>query len=164
MDVEAIARSLRKERLCPAEVPPPSEEASVAAMLPHGPPMRLLDAVEGFDHETASLRASAALPESHFGFAGHFPNRPIFPGVLQLEMAGQAGLCLAWFLEPRRGPVEARVLKVHHAAFLAAIEPGATAIVEARVLDHDALTGRIAGQVWDGETLCSTCILEVYFV
>lgn len=165
-DLDDLARSLRRERVCPLEAPRLELGlAEVERMLPHRGAMRLVDAVEAFDPPSRSLRARSWLGADAMGFDGHFPNHPVFPGVLQVEMVGQAGLCLGWLLdESREGPVEARVLKVHHATFLAPIEPETLVTIEAHALEHDGLTGRLAGQLWRDEVLCSTAIVEVYFV
>lgn len=62
----------------------------LVALLPHRPPFRFVDRVVELtpgERITATYRVTG---EESF-LAGHFPGRPIFPGVLQLEALAQAG-------------------------------------------------------------------------
>lgn len=171
--IEARLRRLRREHIFPdasAHAVSLGAEA-VKGMLPHRPPLLFVDGIDAFDREGARILARASVDPGDPIFAGHFPGRPIYPGVLQLEMVGQAGLCLAWLLEhgpfdptSAAPPLDARVTRVHGASFLAPVLPGdLLAITAERVID-DPLSGMIAGQVLRGGAICSTCALEVYLV
>ena len=46
----------------------------------------LLDRVEEMDFEAGTIRASCTLPERSTVFDGHFPQFPILPGVMMLEI------------------------------------------------------------------------------
>jgi 3-hydroxyacyl-[acyl-carrier-protein] dehydratase len=60
------------------------------ALLPHRPPFRFVDrVVELVPGERVDARYQVTGQEEFL--AGHFPGRPIFPGVLQLEALAQAG-------------------------------------------------------------------------
>ena len=63
---------------------------SLIGLLPHRPPFRFVDQVTeltGDDHIVAGYTVTG---DEDF-LAGHFPARPTFPGVLQLEALAQAG-------------------------------------------------------------------------
>ncbi len=94
-------------------------------------------------------------------FAGHFPGDPIYPGALQVEAIGQLGLCLFGMTRASAG---VRALKIHHAAFLAAIRPGAELRLLCKSLEVNDYTGLCAGQVLEGDTICCVAVMEVYFV
>ncbi|MEZ4323413.1 MAG: 3-hydroxyacyl-ACP dehydratase FabZ family protein [Myxococcota bacterium] len=160
MQLDDLAKRLRRERLFQGGDP---VETAVEAMIPHRPPMRLVDRVEAVDLEGPRIRGARRVAVEDPLLAGHFPGEPVYPGVLQLEMMGQLGLCLLWLMEGGGGPVDARLLKVHHGSFLAPVPPGAELTIEAAAVERDALAGVIAGQVWHGTTLCSTGVMEVYF-
>lgn len=66
----------------------------VLELLPHRPPMLMLDRIVSLDGEgcVALKNISQAEP----CFQGHFPQAPVFPGVLTLEALGQA--CAAWLV------------------------------------------------------------------
>src|SRR3546814_1520149 len=66
----------------------------IMAMLPHRYPMLLVDRVLEIvpDH---SIRAVKAVSMNEPFFQGHFPGRPIMPGVLIVEALAQAAGVLA---------------------------------------------------------------------
>jgi len=51
---------------------------------------QMLDAIEHFDNQQATLKALAAVPAKSPVFEGHFPGEPLMPGVLLLEVMAQA--------------------------------------------------------------------------
>ena len=62
----------------------------LVALLPHRPPFRFVDAVDAFEPGTSVTARYTVTGEEDF-LAGHFPQNPIFPGVIQLEALAQAG-------------------------------------------------------------------------
>jgi len=67
-----------------------TEVADAVDLLPHRPPFRFVDkVVEMVPGESIEARYLVTGEEAFL--AGHFPGRPIFPGVIQLEALAQAG-------------------------------------------------------------------------
>ena len=64
------------------------------AALPHRYPMLLVDRVERLDPDQ-SITAIKAVSMNEGFFQGHFPGRPIMPGVLIVEALAQAAGVLA---------------------------------------------------------------------
>ncbi|MFZ4516269.1 MAG: 3-hydroxyacyl-ACP dehydratase FabZ [Acidimicrobiia bacterium] len=66
------------------------ESDALIALLPHRPPFRFIDVVDAFEPGVSITARYRVTGEEAF-LAGHFPNNPIFPGVIQLEACAQAG-------------------------------------------------------------------------
>ncbi|MFN7173929.1 MAG: 3-hydroxyacyl-ACP dehydratase FabZ, partial [Thermaurantiacus tibetensis] len=67
---------------------------AILAMLPHRFPMLLVDRVETLV-PFERIRAVKAVSVNEPFFAGHFPARPVMPGVLLVEAMAQAAGILA---------------------------------------------------------------------
>jgi 3-hydroxyacyl-[acyl-carrier-protein] dehydratase len=82
----------------PLYVPPNQsavlDRAAVMRELPHRDPLLLIDEVCGLERERALLAARYDLSRARDVFSGHFPAYPVYPGVLQVEAIGQAGILL----------------------------------------------------------------------
>ena len=72
----------------------PLDIKQVMAALPHRYPMLLVDRVEEIIPDR-SIRAIKAVSFNESFFQGHFPGRPIMPGVLIVEALAQAAGVLA---------------------------------------------------------------------
>lgn len=59
------------------------------SLTPHGPGFSFIDVVEPLPGEPPRLRATKWLDPAMPFFADHFPDRPLMPGVLIIEMAAQ---------------------------------------------------------------------------
>jgi 3-hydroxyacyl-[acyl-carrier-protein] dehydratase len=67
---------------------PDSDE--LVALLPHRAPFLFIDAVDAF-HPGSSITARYRVTGEEAFLGGHFPDNPVFPGVIQLEAMAQAG-------------------------------------------------------------------------
>ncbi|MFC0205412.1 3-hydroxyacyl-ACP dehydratase FabZ [Novosphingobium soli] len=76
------------------ETAPAYDTAKILAALPHRYPMLLVDRVVSISEEEG-IHAVKAVSFNEDFFQGHFPGRPIMPGVLQIEALAQAAGILA---------------------------------------------------------------------
>lgn len=116
----------------------PLEIADILQMLPHRQPFALVDRVlevsdpGGPTKVGRKVRVLKNVTYNEPFFAGHFPNRPIMPGVLIMEAAAQAAaMACAREGEPKMDIVVARFSEVR---FHRPIVPGDQMITEAEVL------------------------------
>lgn len=72
----------------------PLDVARVMLALPHRYPMLLVDRVERLERDVSITAIKAVTINEQF-FQGHFPGRPIMPGVLIVEALAQAAGVLA---------------------------------------------------------------------
>jgi 3-hydroxyacyl-[acyl-carrier-protein] dehydratase len=75
--------------------------AEIERLLPHRPPLLLVDAVEALATQPAALRASRLIHPSEPVFAGHFPGRPLWPGAYTIEGLAQCCALLGALLAAR---------------------------------------------------------------
>lgn len=67
-----------------------ARSAELIGLLPHRPPFLFVDGIDDID-PAASITGRYRVKGDEDVLEGHFPGRPIFPGVLQLEALAQVG-------------------------------------------------------------------------
>jgi 3-hydroxyacyl-[acyl-carrier-protein] dehydratase len=98
--------------------------AEIHRMLPHRYPFLLVDRVVEFEAHTRVLAYKNVSANEAF-FQGHFPGRPVMPGVLVIEAMAQAGGLLAQMShggDPQGRP--SYLVKVDNAKFSRMVVPG----------------------------------------
>jgi 3-hydroxyacyl-[acyl-carrier-protein] dehydratase len=177
LDKEVLEALIRSGKKTPLWRPAASTteidigRAGVERMLEHRHPFLFVDHLSAVDLVQTAIRGERAIDPADPLFVGHFPNQPLYPGVLQLETMGQFGLCLLHLA--RSGstsvaadamPAPVRALRIHHALFLREVRPGDQLTVLARVVDCNAYTGVCSGQILCEGEICCFAVMEVYFV
>lgn len=94
----------------------------IEAILPHRDPFLLLDEVVDLEPGERVVARKRVRPDEWY-FAGHFPGRPIMPGVLIVEAMAQAGAVAVLSEEENRGKL-ALFAGIDGVRFKRVVEPG----------------------------------------
>ena len=124
----------------------PLDIQRVMAALPHRYPMLLVDRVESLDPETGIVAIKAVTINESF-FQGHFPGRPIMPGVLIVEALAQAAGILAVESLGLAGTGKlVYFMAIEGAKFRTPVEPGCLLRLEVEFVQKRASVCKFAGR------------------
>lgn len=129
----------------------------ILKFLPHRYPFLLIDRVIEIEMGSSLVALKNVTMNESF-FAGHFPNRPVMPGVLILEAMAQAGAVLAYKstnTSPEDG-VLYYFAAIDNARFRRIVEPGDQLRLEVKVIRSKRDIWKLEGSAYVGDELaCS---------
>lgn len=133
----------------------PLDVRRVMAALPHRYPLLLVDRVERIE-KNVSITAIKAVSMNEQFFQGHFPDRPIMPGVLQIEALAQAAGVLAVESMDLAGSGKlVYFMAIEGAKFRKPVEPGCLLQLDAEIIQMRRNICKFAGKASvDGEVTC----------
>lgn len=124
----------------------PLDVTRVMAALPHRYPMLLVDRVESLDPGKGIVAVKAVTINEGF-FQGHFPGRPIMPGVLIVEALAQAAGVLAVETLGLAGSGKlVYFMAIDGAKFRQPVEPGVLLKLEVEFVQQRATVCKFAGR------------------
>ncbi len=115
------------------EKEPVLDTMAVTRMLPHRFPFLMVDKIIEISEKIVVGVKNVTCNEAFF--QGHFPDNPIFPGVLQIEALAQTGGILALHSVPDPGNWDTYFLKIENTRFKAKVVPGDTLILKMELLE-----------------------------
>jgi len=124
----------------------PLDIRRVMAALPHRYPLLLVDRVESLDPDGGIVAIKAVTINEPF-FQGHFPARPIMPGVLIVEALAQAAGVLAVEALGLAGSGKlVYFMAIEGAKFRQPVEPGVLLKLEVEFTQKRASVCKFAGR------------------
>jgi 3-hydroxyacyl-[acyl-carrier-protein] dehydratase len=124
----------------------PLDIRRVMAALPHRYPMLLVDRVESLLPDKSIVAIKAVTINEGF-FNGHFPGRPIMPGVLIVEALAQAAGVLAVESLGLAGSGKlVYFMSIDEAKFRKPVEPGVLLSLEVEFVQKRATICKFAGK------------------
>src|SRR5437763_10665807 len=103
----------------------------IEAILPHREPFLLIDEVVELEPGERVVARKRVRPDEWY-LAGHFPGRPVMPGVLIVEAMAQTGAVAVLSQEENRGRL-ALFAGIDDVRFKRIVEPGDELVYECRL-------------------------------
>jgi 3-hydroxyacyl-[acyl-carrier-protein] dehydratase len=130
----------------PAQALAPLDVRGVMRSLPHRYPMLLVDKVEEMILDQ-SIVAVKAVTMNELFFQGHFPGRPIMPGVMIIEALAQAAgvLAVTSLGEAQAGKL-VYFMSIENAKFRIPVEPGVLLRLEVEFVQKRSSVCKFAGR------------------
>jgi 3-hydroxyacyl-[acyl-carrier-protein] dehydratase len=121
----------------------------IQKMLPHRYPFLLVDKVTDIK-EGESITAYLNISITNPVFEGHFPDHPIYPGVLIIEGMAQAGGILAFQSVPEEEVKDKVVyfMSIDKAKFRSPVKPGDRLEYKLNVIKHRGKIWQLDGKAY----------------
>ncbi len=137
-----MARTIRKqmlEEIANKDVPqvdftatPLYDINQIKNILPHRPPFLLIDKIMEMGEDYVIGVKNVTMNEEFFN--GHFPHKPVMPGVLQIEAMAQCGGILALSKVPDPENYLTYFLKIDNVKFRQQVVPGDTLVFKLELI------------------------------
>jgi len=127
-------------------------------ILPHRYPFLLIDRVVELDRKQRIVALKNVTVNEPF-FQGHFPEKPIMPGVLIVEAIAQAGGALLLTEVPNRDEMLMVFTGIEKARFRRPVLPGDQLRIEVEVLAWRLTAARLQGKAYvDGKVAAEAVV------
>ncbi|HYH22560.1 MAG TPA: 3-hydroxyacyl-ACP dehydratase FabZ [Azospirillum sp.] len=132
----------------------------VMQMIPHRYPMLMIDRVVDVVLGESAVGVKNVTINEPF-FAGHFPSRPVMPGVMMIEaMAQTAAVLVVATLGTEAEGKLVYFMTVDEARFRKPVMPGDTLHIHVTKVRSRGNVWKFKGEAKVGETLCSEAIFS----
>lgn len=132
----------------------------IKEIIPHRDPFLLIDEVVELDPGKYAV-GMKYVREDEYYFKGHFPGKPVMPGVLILEALAQVGAVAVLYLPEYKGKL-AYFGSVKNAKFRKMVVPGDTLRLEIELTKLRSRAGIGAAKAYVGDEIA--CEGEIMFM
>lgn len=132
----------------------------IQEIIPHRHPMLLIDRVEEIIPNKKAVAYKAVTYNEPF-FVGHYPEKPVMPGVLIMEALAQTGAVAILSEEANRGKL-IFFGGINHAKFRKPVEPGCLLRLETEIIKQKGPLGVGAAKAYVEDILVAEAELTFF--
>ena len=131
----------------------------ILSLMPHRYPFLLIDRVLELDENSIRAVKNVTFNEPHF--LGHFPGRPVMPGVLIVEAMAQAGGFMLFSRIPDRENKLIYFTGIDNCRFRRPVVPGDQVIFHVEVVSTRRTFAKLHGRATvDGDVACEADMMS----
>ena len=118
----------------------------IKKLIPHREPMILVDTVKIIKPFVSALGIKKINNNDHY-FKGHFPNKPIMPGVFIIEALAQtASILVMYSLKMKSENKLVYFMSLENAKFRKPVTPNSTLSLNVKIKQHRGLVWKFSGE------------------
>ncbi len=163
--VRKLKELYNRERVSGIVTPSPSFDAygvlyteEISKIIPHRYPFLFVDRIVELTENKAIGIKDVTINE--WFFQGHFPGRPVMPGVIVVEAMAQVGGVLMLSKEENRGKM-AYFMSIDNVKFRKAVRPGCQLILQVELVKMKSRVARIQGKAFvDGKIVAEAMFMS----
>ncbi|MDJ1407479.1 MAG: 3-hydroxyacyl-ACP dehydratase FabZ [Candidatus Midichloria sp.] len=136
----------------------------IIKLIPHRYPFLLIDKIISIESGIKAVALKNVTVNENF-FVGHFPIKPVMPGVLIIEVMAQAAA--VFLIYDTKAEINNKLIyftSIENAKFRKPVEPGDTMIIEVSKIQSRNSMWKIKGEVRVNDTLVTEAIVSAVLV
>jgi len=122
----------------------PLDATEIMKIIPHREPFLFVDRITQLEEGKRAVGIKNVTINDYF-FKGHFPGRPVMPGVLIVEAMAQVGGVMMLASQENRGKL-AFFLSIDNVKFRKPVVPGDQLVLEVEAIKVKSKTGQVRGR------------------
>lgn len=134
------------------------EVTDIMKILPHREPFLFVDRIVKLEYGKHATGIKNVTINDYF-FKGHFPGRPVMPGVIMVEAMAQVGGVMMLALEENRGKL-AFFMTINNIKFRKVVVPGDQLVLDVEAGKMKSRTGQVHGKAMvDGKVVAEADLM-----